>query len=138
MTTKIYNKLPKEAKLVREEVFIKEQGFLSDDDEIDDIATHFVTFDNGEPIAACRIYPSENSCEYILGRLSVRSVCRGKGVGKIIYNEAENHIRKLGGKSIILQAQCRVKDFYLSLGFTEYGDVEYEEGCALIWMKKNL
>ena len=138
METKLYELLPKEAKQVREEVFIKEQGFLSDDDDIDKISTHFVTFDKEVPVAACRIYPAKKDGEYVLGRLSVLRICRGKGVGKIIYNEAEKHIKNIGGKKIILQAQYRVKDFYSSLGFSEYGEIEYEEGCALIWMSKNL
>ena len=138
MKTKLYAKLHPDAKLVREEVFIKEQGFASDDDDTDAISTHFVTYDNDEPVAACRIYPSGKENEYVFGRLSVRSVCRGKGLGKVIYNFAEEHIKAIGGKSIILQAQYRVKDFYAKLGFTEYGDIEYEEGCALIWMKKNI
>ena len=138
MDIKIYDVLPKEAKLVREEVFIKEQGFLSDDDDIDSVATHFVAFDSDNPVGACRVYKDSTENTYVLGRLSTLSVCRGKGVGKLLVNRAEEYVKSIGGVKIILQAQYRIKDFYSNLGYKEYGNIEYEEGCALIWMKKEI
>ena len=133
-----YDKIPHESKIVREEVFLKEQGFKSDSDEIDDIATHFVAFESDKPVGACRVYKAEAKNTYILGRLSALSVCRGMGVGKLLTRKAEEYVLSIGGKTMILQAQFRVKDFYSKLGYKEYGDIEYEEGCALIWMKKEL
>lgn len=138
MKIKIYTKLPPEAKIVREEVFVKEQGFASDDDDIDAAATHFVAFENGEPVGACRVYKDSEENTFVIGRLSTRQVCRGKGVGKLLLQKAEEYVLSTGGEKMILQAQYRVKDFYSNLGYKEYGDIEYEEGCALIWMKKKL
>jgi len=138
MKIKIYTMLPPEAKIVREEVFVKEQGFACDDDDIDAVATHFVAFNGYEPVGACRIYNDNEKNTFVLGRLCTRQVCRGKGVGKLLVSETEKYVSEIGGKKMILQAQYRVKDFYSGLGYKEYGDIEYEEGCALIWMKKEL
>ena len=138
MKIKIYSKIPLEAKFVREEVFIKEQGFLSDDDDIDAVATHFVAFDGDDPVGACRVYKDSDENTYVLGRLSTLRVCRGKGVGNLLVNRAEEYVKSIGGSKIILQAQYRIKDFYSKLGYKEFGDIEYEEGCALIWMKKEI
>lgn len=38
MFIKLYDEIPEEAKTIREAVFIKEQGFKDEFDEIDDIA----------------------------------------------------------------------------------------------------
>ena len=45
METKIYNQLPDEAKEIRLEVFVKEQGFEEEFDDIDKTAAHIVLFD---------------------------------------------------------------------------------------------
>ena len=45
MEIKIYNQLPDEAKEIRLEVFVKEQGFEEEFDDIDETAAHIVLFD---------------------------------------------------------------------------------------------
>lgn len=138
MKAKIYKSLPIEAKRIREEVFIKEQGFIREYDEIDDIATHIVVFDGNEPIATCRVFESRDHESYTLGRLAVKKEYRGKGVGSGVVAEAERYVAGLGIKNMILHSQLTAKDFYQRLGFSEYGEVEYEEDCPHIWMKKEL
>lgn len=49
METKIYNQLPDEAKEIRLEVFVKEQGFEEEFDDIDETAAHIVLFDSLTP-----------------------------------------------------------------------------------------
>ena len=49
---KTYHTLPVEAKAIREEVFVKEQGFVHEFDDTDQIATHLVLFYQGEPESA--------------------------------------------------------------------------------------
>ena len=44
MFIKIYDEIPEEAKTIREAVFIKEQGFKDEFDEIDDVAKHVLLF----------------------------------------------------------------------------------------------
>lgn len=37
-----------------------------------------------------------------------------------------------------LHAQCRVKSFYEKLGYTEFGEIDDDEGCPHIWMNKQI
>lgn len=139
MNTEIYEGLSDYAKEIRQKVFVKEQGFQNEFDDIDKTATHIVLFhDEKTPIATCRIFWNETMDMYILGRLAVVKEYRGKNIGSLLVREAEKYIHKKGGKSIALHAQCRVTAFYNKLGFTEFGDIEDEEGCPHIWMKKDV
>ncbi|MBE5960953.1 MAG: GNAT family N-acetyltransferase [Lachnospiraceae bacterium] len=139
MKIKIYDKLSDSARIIREEVFMKEQGFQNEFDEIDDRAKHIVLYtEEGKPVATCRIFKGEYSGDYILGRLAVRKEYRGKNIGATIVEEAERCVKELGGNTLSLHAQCRVSKFYQNLGFSEYGEADEDEGCPHIWMKKVL
>lgn len=139
MKISVYEGFTNYAKEIRESVFINEQGFQNEFDEIDSVASHIVLFsDQGKPIATCRVFWNTEMNEYTLGRLAVIKEYRGKNIGSIIVGEAEKYVKKKGGTGIILHAQCRVTDFYKKLGFTEFGNIEDEEGCPHIWMKKSI
>lgn len=133
----VYESLPESAKKIREEVFIREQGFQNEMDETDDVAAHFVLFDeNDVPAATCRVFWNETMDSYTLGRLAVLKKYRGKNMGSALMKEAEAYVKRRGGKDIILHAQCRAADFYKKLGFAEFGDIGDDEGCPHIWMRK--
>lgn len=136
METAIYVGLPNYAKEIRQKVFIDEQGFKNEFDEIDDTAAHIVLFDNKVPVATCRIFWDTKMNSYILGRLAVVKEYRGKNIGSAIVREAEQYVKKIGGKCIALHAQCSAVNFYKKLGFIEFGDIENDEWCPHIWMKK--
>ena len=138
MKTEIYNSLPSFAKIIRGEVFIKEQGFESEYDEIDNVATHIVFFDNDLPVATCRVFESDAPGVYILGRLAVKKEYRGKGIGKLVIAKAEKYVLSVGGNTLTLHSQLQAKDFYIKCGYAQYGQIEYEQSCPHIWMKKAL
>ena len=138
MHIKTYDYLPEDAKKIRINVFVEEQGFQNELDNTDNIATHLVLYDNGTPIATCRVFHGEQNGEYILGRLAVIKEYRGKNIGKLMIEEAEKSVLKKGGTSLILHAQCRAKSFYEKSGYCEFGEIGDEEGCPHIWMKKDL
>ncbi|HHT57137.1 GNAT family N-acetyltransferase [Herbinix luporum] len=138
MIIKDYNYLPEEAKKIRSEVFVKEQGFYDEYDEFDDIAKHMVVYSNEEPISTCRIYYNSEKESYIIGRVAVLKEWRGKNIGRRILNAAEEYIRENGGKSVMLSGQVRVAGFYEKLGYIKQGETYLDEGCPHIWMKKNL
>ena len=50
MEFKISNELTKDEMFIREEVFMQEQGFKNEFDDIDDSATHIVLYDDGSPV----------------------------------------------------------------------------------------
>lgn len=129
--------LPDAAKTVRKTVFEDEQGFIDEFDKTDEIATHFVMFDESDrPVATCRIFPDEVRNTFMLGRLAVIKEFRGKEFGSAMMHEAENYVIKTGGKSISLHAQCQASGFYSKLGYMTYGEIDEEQGCPHVWMKK--
>ena len=140
MSICVYDSLPDEAVEIRENVFVKEQGFEKEFDEIDEKAIHLVMFDEHlhKPVVTCRIYKGSKPGEFILGRLAVISECRGMNLGSDMIQKAEEVVREKGGKSISLHAQCRVRAFYEKLGFCGYGVEDEDEGCPHCWMKKQL
>ena len=138
MKTVIYDGINDHAIEVRQKVFVEEQGFHDEFDDIDKTAAHIIIFDKDKPVAVCRVFWDSEMNSYILGRLAVLKEYRGKGLGSAVVKEAEKYVLQKGGNSIALHAQCRVTPFYRSLGYKEYGDIEDDEGCPHIWMKKML
>lgn len=135
---KCFSYLPPEAKEIREQVFIQEQGFQKEYDKIDEIATHFVLYEDGEAIGTCRVFPRKAPSEFMMGRLAVKKACRGRGLGSQLLASAERWAAESGGQYLVLHAQLQAREFYEKLGYTAYGDVEYEEDCPHIWMKKEV
>lgn len=139
MYSLLFNHLPKEANYIRNEVFIKEQGFINEIDDIDKTATHIVLFfDNSSPVATCRVFWSKEMNSFILGRVAVLKEHRGRNFGTEIVKEAERFVLNEGGKELQLHSQCKITEFYKKLGYKEFGEIEYEEDCPHIWMRKYL
>ena len=135
---KTYHALPPEAKEIREEVFMKEQGFVNEFDDIDSIATHLVLFLEGQPAGVCRFFPIKEPGVWDFGRLAVRKAYRDKHLGSLLVQEAERQIRDQGGAKLALMAQIRVQKFYEKNGYTPFGEPCDDEGCPHIWMEKVL
>lgn len=139
MNVKVYDFLSDDAKMIRKKVFMDEQGFENEFDDTDKIASQIVMYnENEEPIATCRIFAGSEKSQFIFGRLAVIRPYRGMNIGTKMIREAEKLVLKKGGTSMLLHAQCRVKSFYEKLGYTEFGDIEDDEGCPHIWMSKLL
>jgi len=139
MRVEIFEAIPKQAMEIRKKVFVEEQGFQNEFDEMDLLATHFVALDDSDtPIATGRVFKGQENGTYILGRLAVLKESRGKNIGSLIVEKAEEYVKKIGGEQIQLHAQCRVVGFYNKLGFSSFGAMEEEEGCPHIWMRKML
>lgn len=81
MHINIYEHLPKKAQIIREKVFMKEQGFHNEFDEIDSYAKHLVLFDKKIPVATCRFFNHESCEDYFIGRIAVIKEYRGKNIG---------------------------------------------------------
>lgn len=130
--------MAEDAKMIRQRVFMQEQGFVDEFDDTDLQATQIVLHDEGKPIATCRIFPGNERNAFILGRLAVLKEYRGKNIGAQMLKEAQKAVAKKGGTSISLHAQCRIQKFYEKYGYTVFGEVGEEEGCPHIWMKKQV
>lgn len=138
MIIKSYDYLPDEARLVRQTVFVEEQGFREEFDTIDNTALHAVAFDNETPAATGRIFPSEQADTYLLGRLAVMKDYRKSGIGSKMLKFLEAEAIKLGAKKIELHAQLRAKHFYEKNGYIAEGDIFLDEFEPHINMTKML
>ena len=126
------------AKAIRLAVFVDEQGFEDEFDQIDDIAWHIEVWDQGLPIAVCRMFESDHPSIYTIGRIAVIKEFRQKNVGKAVMEALENHARQLKAIAIELSAQCSAEGFYEKLGYIRQGEVYLDQFCPHIKMVKNL
>ncbi|MBQ8459928.1 GNAT family N-acetyltransferase [bacterium] len=121
---------------IRTSVFVDEQGFKDEFDQIDKTCTHIVLYDNEMPIATCRYFKEGEI--YHIGRVAIIKEYRGKHLGNKIMQIAETEIKNEGGKIIEVSAQVRVSEFYEKLGYNKIGDIYFDEYCEHIRMVKNL
>jgi predicted GNAT family N-acyltransferase len=133
-----YRSLPQEAVLVRTKVFVEEQGFKNEFDEVDGSALHLVAFEDGTPIGTCRLFSSDERECLVLGRLAVLKAGRGKGVGQALVRACEKRALEQGKHRIELLAQVRAKGFYEKLGFHALDERCDDEGCPHVWMRIDL
>lgn len=131
---KFSNELSVDAKTIREEVFVKEQGFEDEFDAHDNIAYHAVLYYNNEPVATARTFVNEDV--YVIGRVAVIKSMRNHHLGKKVILAIEEKIKELGGTKVELSAQSRVQGFYKSLGYQTLGEEFLDEGCPHIKMIK--
>lgn len=132
----MYTALPQEAKDIRIEVFMKEQGFENEFDDIDNISFHIVVFDEEKPIGTCRFF-KEND-HYTIGRVAVLKEYRNQHIGNVLLESAEKEIKKLNGALIVVHAQVRVSPFYEKQGYIQFGQIDDDEGVPHMWMKKRI
>ncbi|QDQ01448.1 GNAT family N-acetyltransferase [Lysinibacillus fusiformis] len=104
---------------VRKQVFVEEQGVplhLECDAE-DATATHFIMYDDYEPVGAARLRGIENDTAKI-ERVCILQSQRGKKLGALIMKEMEKHAISVKKKKLKLHAQSYAIPFYEKLGYT--------------------
>lgn len=138
MKVKVFEILPDEAKMIRTKVFMEEQGFQNEFDDIDDDSLHLVIFEFNEPVATCRLYYSGNRKCYVLGRLAVLKAFRGKNYGVELINKCEDEVRNRKAHRLELSAQVRVSEFYKKNGYLATDEIHVDEGCEHVWMRKEI
>ena len=138
MIIQILDHLTDEIKQIRIDVFMKEQGFTEEFDEIDETAKFVLLSIDGKAAGTCRYYPSDVAEDVHIGRMAVRKLYRGQHLGTKIMMAAENGIRRDGFKTCSLSAQVQTKPFYESLGYKAEGEEYLDEGCLHVMMRKVL
>ena len=121
-----WEQLQKDAKLIREQVFIQEQGIAPEDewDDLDATVLHFIVYDREQPIATARLLP-----QHSVGRVAVLMPYRKQGIGKILMEHIIEYARQQNLPYLKLSAQTYVTAFYEALGFVGQGE-EYLD-CAI-------
>lgn len=136
---KIYGTLPEDAILIRKLVFMEEQGFVDEFDDVDSIAKHIVFYnDENKAVATCRYFSDEENKTCIVGRIAVVKEFRQNHYGRLVLCEAEQQAETAGMEKIRLAAQIQAVGFYQKQGYAIEGDEFLEEHCPHIWMYKKL
>lgn len=117
----------------RIEVFVVEQMCPYpelDDNDTANTTVHIYQMDKNNLLAYARCY--EKNAQYsAIGRVLVAKSERGKGVAKILVNEAINCCKaNWPERDIYIGAQTYLLDFYQSLGFESVNDEYLEDGIA--------
>jgi len=130
------NYLQEDAKRIREEVFVTEQGFLKEFGEQDTQSIHLVLYENEEAVACGRMYQEQGKEEWVFGRIAVLPRFRGRNLGRKILELLEEKAREKGAIKVSLSAQVRVRGFYERSGFQPVGHTYLDENCEHIKMIK--
>lgn len=134
MKTRLYIYLCDDARAIRNEVFVKEQGFVTEFDGNDDISLHVVVYeDDGTPIGTARLF-SEEPGVYSIGRVAVIKSARGRGIGRYILNRLMAECSRLCATTIKLWAQEQAVEFYERFGFEETKETMTEDGVRHVKM----
>ena len=118
-----------DAFLVRQEVFILEQGVPAELelDELDSSAAHVLAYQDAHCIGTGRLL-NLSAKQAQIGRMAVLAKFRGKGIGKQILQKLVDLAASQGVLEIILHSQVSAIPFYGKLGFQAQGDVYEEAG----------
>lgn len=138
MEYKIFDKLTDDAKIIREKVFMQEQGFENEFDDIDERSIHVVVYDNAKPIGTGRMYAGDGDGQMIIGRIAVLPEYRNHHLGKGIMEALENKAIADQKSELLLSAQCVARGFYERLGYKTIGEVYLDEHCEHIDMVKKI
>lgn len=132
--------LNRDAELIRREVFVEEQGFQHEFDEIDARALHLVLYEGTRPVATGRLFRAEESekVAYWIGRIAVRREARGRALGRAIVTALEMEAARLGGSELRLSAQLQAEGFYEKQGYRRCGAEYLDEHCPHVEMRKRL
>lgn len=130
--------LPDAARRIREEVFMREQGFCNEFDETDAQSYHVLLCRGGAPIGTARLFSEDGNHTMHIGRVAVRRQERGGGSGSALLSACCEKSKRLGARRIVLGAQCRAIQFYEKNGFHPYGACYDDEGCPHQMMEKIL
>lgn len=125
-----------EAKLIRTEVFVEEQGVPAEleMDNMDVLCLHAVAYDAaGEPIGTGRLLPDGH-----IGRMAVRKTARGSGIGGALLQALMAKAGARGDRRVVLNAQSVAAPFYRAHGFVIDGEEFFEAGIAHVQMSLDL
>jgi predicted GNAT family N-acyltransferase len=123
---------------VRRTVFVDEQN-VPEEEEIDQFessSTHFVAYENGQPIAAGRFREVDGYGK--VERICVLKEYRKSGAGKAIMETIESFAQENGFSTLKLNAQTHAIPFYSRLNYEVISDEFMDAGIPHRTMKKSL
>lgn len=121
---------------VRIEVFMKEQGFQNEFDDIDNIATHVTVYVDNVLAGCARCFPQDEAGTWVFGRIAVLPAFRHQGLGGVLLQKMEDIAAQHGAKRCVLDAQCRACAFYETYGYAICGREHMDEHVPHVPMEK--
>ena len=131
----------KDAYSVRLAVFVAEQKFQNEFDDIDNICDYVTIYDDEKPIATGRYFPDPKGRKdtFIFGRVAVLKPYRNSHIGMSVIAALETAAKLKGGKKALLLAKGSAVGFYEKCGFSKCEErTVYSEGRPCYWMEKNI
>lgn len=121
---------------IRMEVFVREQAVPAEleVDEYDDVARHWLVYQDGQPAGTARAVEREG--DWKIGRVAVRAARRGSGIGAAVMKAIAEEARAAGVKKLVLESQVHAIPFYERLGYVAEGP-EYLD-CGIPHRKMSL
>ena len=120
--------------LVRGKVFIVEQkiDWEIEFDGLDEDCVLFTAYINKTPVGAARLYGNK------IGRVATLKEYRKHGVASAMMRKIETYCRKNNIRTIKLNAQLYIKDYYQHLGYVAEGEIFQEADIDHIRMSKDV
>lgn len=131
----------KDAYSVRLAVFVAEQKFENEFDDIDNICDYVTLYDGEKVVATGRYFPDPKGREnsFVFGRIAVLKPYRGNHVGMSVIAALETVAKLKGGEKAYLLAKGSAVGFYEKCGFSKCEErTVYCEGRPCYWMEKNI
>ncbi len=128
-----------EARQIRREVFVEEQGIPAhlDPDGFDDVAFHVLCRAGDEVVGTGRLVTVDGA-KGVLARIAVLSRFRGNGVGRLIVQKLESVAIAEGLNTLSLQPHKHLEAFYQNLGYRTVPGTDCVAGHELITMQKDI
>lgn len=127
---------------VRRAVFVEEQGVPEELewDEYEEMATHFVAYDAGQPVGAARFraYDLDGDRVCKVERVAVLESVRGEDWGRQLMESLEATAEEEGFDRFYLHAQTSAREFYEKLGYEQVGGEFLEADIPHVKMVKSL
>ena len=133
-----WTELGQAAAQLRVEVFVREQGvpFELEYDSEDAGSLHAIAHNRlGQVLATGRLLAPEPGVGKI-GRMAVKQVMRGSGLGRAVLDALVAAASKRGDQYVLLNAQRSAEGFYKRAGFVSQGETFEEAGIAHVQMSK--
>jgi predicted GNAT family N-acyltransferase len=120
-------------------VFVSEQGVPEEleSDELDDNAIHIVARSENQVVGTGRLV-IDTADKGRIGRMAVLASYRRSGIGTLILTALEEQALRRGIRTIMLNAQYHVVEFYVSNGYVASGVPFIEAGIKHLQMTKQL
>ena len=128
---KSWQEASQDAYLIREKVFIQEQGVPEDMelDKFDHISNHALAYEGRLCVGTGRLVRL-NSHHAKIGRMAVLSAFRNRGIGKAILSRLIALAKAEGVLTLTLHSQISAIPFYAKMGFIVEGPIYDEAGIA--------